>query len=364
MNRRILVGITSIIIVIILLGTVYFKQQDVEPIKIGGILILTGSGSSWGLNSHRGADLAIEEINSEGGVNGRQLEIVYENNIGDDPRVAVSVFYKLFREGIDIMIGPNWSESGLALAPLACDKKVLMISPSLGVAGFNEECDYVFNLWPHDSLLSVELGKRIYDDGYRTIAILGSQQAWEQEQSYAVKSGFENSGGEVISFQLPSKNEVNFSQEIQNIIMVNPEAIVITAFIHQAEIAKKIVEARVTLPIYLALLDVNTVTTAEGSLEEAISITSFTPNQEFIGSFVNKYGVPPDIGSDTSYDAIKLIAKAIEETGSTDPTILKDYINQLDYYEGVSGNLVFDGKGGVTKVYKMLTVKNDVIIAK
>lgn len=111
-----MIGVTTVVIIaIILLNVLYFKPKTVEPIRIGGILMLTGVGSNWGLNSQRGVDHAIEEINNEGGIDGRLLEIVYEDNQGDDPRVAVSAFYELFREDINIILGPNWSPSGLAL---------------------------------------------------------------------------------------------------------------------------------------------------------------------------------------------------------------------------------------------------------
>ena len=363
MTKKILIGVAAVVIIaVILLNVLYFKPKTSEPIRIGGILMLTGAGSTWGLNSQRGADLAIEEINNEGGINGRQLEIIYEDNQGDDARVAVSAFYGLLRDDIKIILGTNWSPSGIALAPLACEEEVLMISPSLGVAEFNEECDYLFNLWPHDFLLSKELGSLVYDDGYRKIAILGSQQAWEQEQAYAVKAGFENAGGEVVSFQLPSQHEEEFSDEVQNIKEANPEAVVLTLSTDPVGLAaKKLYEAGVNVQFYAILLDSGALRDAEGALEGTIAVTSFTPNQEFTDLFISKFGERPDIGFDTSYDAIKLIAESIEETGSTDPNVLKDYINSLDEYEGVSGTLKFDGKGGVIKPFKFIVVEGDMI---
>lgn len=364
MNRKILIGIIAVVIItIVLLNVLYLKPKTSEPIRIGGILMLTGAGSSQGLNSQRGADLAIEKINSEGGINGRQLETSYKDNQGDNARVAVTVFYEFLREDIKIILGPNWTPSGLVLAPLACEKQVLMISPSLGVAGFNGECNYLFNLWPHDNLLSEELGKQIYDEGYRKIAILGSQQAWEQEQAYAVKTGFENSGGEVVSFQLPSQDEQEFSTETENIREADPEAVVLTLSTDPVGLAaKKLYETDVNVQYYAILLDDGSIQDAEGALEGSIAVTSFTPNQEFIDAFVNKYGEQPEFGADTSYDAIMLIAQAIEETDSTDPTVLKDYINALDGYEGASGTLVFDGNGGVTKPFKFVAVEGNVVV--
>lgn len=358
-RKRIGIVIAVITVIIIALFRVfYLTSKTHKPIKIGAIFMLSGTGSNWGLNSQRGVDLAIEQINSEGGINNRKLEIVYEDNQGDDARVAVSAFFRLFKNNIKIILGPNWSPSGLALAPLACDKQVLMISPTLGMAGFNEECDYLFNVWPHDSLLSEELAKLVYHEGYRKIAILGSQQTWEQEQAFIIKEMFENLGGEVVSFHLPSKEEREFSNEVRNIKQIGPEAVVLTLGTASSGLAaKNLYKAGVRVPFYAVLITDQSIQDAEGGLEGTVVITSFTPNQEFTDLFVSKYGEQPDIGSDTSYDAIKLIAQAIEETGSTDPTVVKDYINSLEKYEGVSGSLIFDGKGGVTKPFRFTVVK-------
>jgi len=149
MNKKTLIGVILLIAVIVV-GYFSLRKDALskEPIKIGGILVLTEEGSDWGLNSQRGADLALEDINNGGGINGRKLEMVCKDSKGDDPRTAVSAFFKLLRNRVRIILGPNCSPSGLALAPLARQKQVLMISPTLGVAGFNEESDYTFYMAP------------------------------------------------------------------------------------------------------------------------------------------------------------------------------------------------------------------------
>ena len=130
-----------------------------ETIKIGGILILTGTGSQTGTMELKGADLAIEEINSEGGINGKKLEIIYEDNSDDEPKTAVTALQKLLAQDIKIILGTTWTPSAKAVSPIACKEGALMISASVGVADFNEACDYLFNLWPHDDVLSRKIGQ-------------------------------------------------------------------------------------------------------------------------------------------------------------------------------------------------------------
>jgi len=327
------------------------------PIKIGAILMLTGVGANVGSNSQKGVELAVEEINVKGGVLGRPLTIVYEDN-GDDATGAITALRKLTSQDIDFILGPNWSPSGLATAPIACEEGTVMISPSLGVAGFNEACDYLFNVWPHDAGLSETLGHDLVNREFKRIAILGSLQVWEHEQALAVKKGVEGAGGQVVSFILAKEDEKDYRSEVAKIKESKPDAVVFTDFSYESLAAKRMKEQGVDVPFFSVLLDEDRIKNAEGAFEGTIVITSFTPTKNFVDQFAAKYHAQPDMGADTSYDAIKLIAEAIEKTQSTDPKSVKDYLNKLTTVTGASGTFTFDGKGGVTKKTRFMVVKD------
>ena len=144
------------------------------PIGIGAVMILSGEGATWGEASRNGMALAIEDINKSGGVLGRPFKGIYEDD-QSDPKAAVSAFNKLVdSDGAKFIIGPNWSNTGLAVRDLAAQAKVVMVSPSLGVADFNEGIDYVFNTWPHDKILSPQLAYYVYGKGHRHVALFGA----------------------------------------------------------------------------------------------------------------------------------------------------------------------------------------------
>lgn len=368
-KRNNIMKIAAVIISLILLygcatGEAYKQGADIEePIKIGAILILTGTGSNWGQNARGGADLAIDELNEKGGVIGRQIEIEYENNPNDDPSTAVTALNSLIARDVAIVVGTTWSTSGLAVAPVACDNKVLMISPSLGIADFNERCDYLLNLWPHDETLSTELGRHIAKFGHKRLAILGSQTVWEDAQARAVRRGFEESGAKIVAFELPPGDSQDFKTEILRIKQARPDAVYIqTTF--QADAARQLRQMGVDAPLFSSLTDVERIEGAQGALEGAVIMSSLTPSEGFTKKYTAEYGMDPDIGSDTAYDAVMLIAKTIEDTGSTDPTTLKDRLKELQAYSGESGELTFDGRGGVRKPYKVLVVKGNKTVEK
>jgi len=287
---------------------------------------------------------------------------LYEDNQGDNPAQAVTALHKLLSQDINIILGPNWSPSGLAVAPIACQNQVLMISPSLGIADFNEQCEYLFNTWPHDASLSTQLGEHIFNQGVRNLAILSSHQVWEETQAQAVKQAFEAAGGIVTAFELTQGDETDFRTSLLKIKETKPEAIVVQ-FTYEHLIAKQMKELGMNLPIFAPLIDQERISGAQGALEGAVSFTSFTPTQEFSEKYANAFSKQPDIGATGAYDAVMLLAKTMQVTQSTDPTILKNYLNELKEWNGASGRLVFDGKGGVTHEPEQMIVKSGTLIA-
>src|SRR3989344_1529099 len=232
-QQKTYVWAAGIIIIVALVWIGNNKQSEQGSIKIGTIYNLSGVGVNTGQNSRQGTDMAIEEINSRGGVLGKKLEAVHEDNVGDDTKSALAAINKFEQSGIAFVIGTNWTPSGLTIAPVACSKNMVVISPTLGVAEFNETCDSLFNLWPHDDLLSKKLGSMIVEQGHKQVAILGSLQEWERTQAEAVRMGVENMGGTVVSYQLPQADQSDFRSEALKIKSSNPEAVVMTNYAYE-----------------------------------------------------------------------------------------------------------------------------------
>lgn len=334
------------------------------PIRIGAILILSGEGSSWGLAEKYGIEMAIDKINSEGGINGRRLAVDYQDD-QSDPKLAVSSFRNLVdAKGIRIIIGTTWSHVGLPLVEMADENKVLVISPSLGVKEFNEGSEFLFNTWPHDYILSRNLADYIHAKGHRKVVVIGAEQVWVKDQTRNFMERFRELGGEIVLAIEPDTLNKNVYPEALRIKTAVDEggvdAIVSTTdgTLVGVHVAKRVRELGVSLPMYSITIDANVIEIAQGSYEGMEFLTFLTPSEEFKAAYEEKTGIPIDIGADSSYDAVMLIAKAIRETNSTDTNILQEYLNGVKEYKGVSGNLVADGKGGFIKPYSIKRVVN------
>ncbi len=353
MNKKIIWVAIVITIVGLVIWTVAKKPaadtSDTGPIKIGAVLMLTGTGANYGEHSLNGATMAMEEINANGGVLGRKLDIVPEDNLGDNPAAAISAFNKLKSQGIDLMIGPNWSPSAIALAPIVCDKKVVMISVSEGGTAFSQKCDYTFNTYPAEARLSEALGKYVASKGYKNVAMIGSQQSWETEQFNAVKKGLEEGGAKLTIAEVTSGTETDFRTILVKMQKAKVDALILTNYTNEDITARQARDLGFKPQIYAVLLDDATVKDAEGSLEGAIGMSYFSPSKEFADKYMKEFGKTPDVSADSSYDAVNLIAEAIKSTGKTDSESVKEYLVNQKTFNGASGTGTFDEYGQVVR---------------
>jgi branched-chain amino acid transport system substrate-binding protein len=352
-----------ILILFLLLSFTPFAsgEDSNDTISIGSILILTGEGSSWGTASRNGIDMAVEHINSRGGILGKSIT-VYHQDDQSDPKKALSAFRQLVNyQKVNIIIGPNWSNIGLAVQNLADKNEILMISPSLGVATFNESSKFLFNTKPHDYILSRSLADYVFDKGHRKIALVGAIDVWVEEQTKTFKEQFEKRGGEILLLEepLPSSTDVKaIALKIKNKKNIDAFVSTTNGVILGSLVAKALKEMNVSLPMYSVVLDQSAIDASQGGFEELEFMTSLTPSAEFQKEYEERYTTHIDIGADGAYDAVMLIAKAIKETNSLDTKVLAEYLSGIKEYKGVSGTLISDGKGGFEKDSVIMKVTN------
>lgn len=361
-TSKIIIGLIIVLVLIIVGGWfILSKNQNSNTIKIGSIGILTGQGASWGVAAKNGMQMAIDDINAAGGINGKKLQGFYEDDQGDAQK-SISAFQKLTDvDGISFIIGTTWSSTGIPLVKLANDKKVLMVSPSLGKPEFNEGSKYLFNTWPHDVILSANLADYVYQKGHRNVALIGAEELWVKDQTNAFKKRFEQLGGRVEVLVEPNPSDKDINTEALKIKNdKNIDAIISTTdgVLVGSLVAKRVKELGVFLPIYSITIDADAIKAADGAYEGMEYLTFLTPALDFKQKYEKRFGQATDIGADSAYDAVMLVANAMKETKSSDATVLANYLAGIREYKGVSGNLKSDSKRGFIKEYSVEKVVN------
>lgn len=323
-----------------------------ETIKLGGIGPLSGSTAQYGNAVREGVDLFIEEINAAGGVNGQQVEILWEDSKGDALE-ATNAFNKLVdNDGVVGIIGPVLSGESLAVAPLASDAGIPMISPSATSYEVTTDRPSVFRSCFLDPFQAQAMANYANDQGMKKVAVI-----YDNSDDYSVglanefKAQAEKNGQEVVAFEAATAKDVDFRSQLTNIVTAGPEALFV-AFYYEP--AAMILNQSVEVGLDCKFLGADGI----GGVEDLVSDTALLSKtyycahfandaddenvKTFIESYKAKYGEEPKMAfSATGYDAVKILVNAIAEAGSTDSAAVVEKIKDTDL-DCVTGHITFD----------------------
>lgn len=329
-----------------------------ESIMVGVATCLSGGCAEWGAATRNGLELAQDEINSAGGITGKRVELQFEDtNEATSAAQAVTAFRKLrASKDIHFFIGPSWTPAGLALAPIVGKMSdVVMISPSLGIAEFNEAAPNLFNTMMHSETGTRSLARLAREQGWRRAGIFSSQQPWESLQGKVFRDEFTRLGGEVSALIEPEPNIKDLRTESLKIIGSKPDGIFLANMNQEGIAARQLRGLGFKGPFYAALLDQTRIDEAGGALEGAISAQSPAAQAGFVSKYTARFGMKPTASADTAYDALIALGKSIEVARGTDPLPVRDALLHVQF-QGASGLVKFDEKGGVVREPTLVSV--------
>ncbi|MDR3283584.1 MAG: ABC transporter substrate-binding protein, partial [Treponema sp.] len=202
------------------------KKTD-EVIKIGGVFPLSGGVAVYGVDCRNGVELAIKEINAAGGVNGKQLQLIAEDDEGS-PDKTVNAYTKLTtRDGVKIIIGSLTSGATLAITERAQSQQVLLVAPAATNAAITDAGNFVFRACFIDPFQGTVGGKFAAETlGTKRAAVL-----YDIGNDYSVglyenfKTAFESTGGQVAAIESYTTGEKDFNAQITKIKATNPDVV-------------------------------------------------------------------------------------------------------------------------------------------
>lgn len=346
-------------------------QNRGNVITIGAILPLTGDLASFSEPLKRGMNLAIEEINSKGGINGLKLQVIFEDDRGE-PRTAISAYQKLVNiDNVPMIIGGMFSASTLAMAPLAQRDQIVLLSPTSSAIEITDAGDFIFRIYPSDIYDGIFLAKFAYDNlNARRIAIVYEQVASVVAIANKFRSEFESFGGEIVVFDGYNSDLSDFSSIIRRVSNANPDVVFIPG--NLTPMANLLIQAK-QLGFQGQFLTISTFydgrilelarEAAEGVLFSSpmFDLTSDTPEMaNFIALYRERYNTDPSILVGYGYDVVRIAALALQN--GTTPQEIRNSLRQIEDFPGVTGNTTFDCNGDVSKELKIMTVKNGTFV--
>ncbi len=360
-TTKLIVGVI-IAVVVVVAGYSVIKgpsaPEETGPIQIGFIGPLTGDAVTYGEPVSNAIKLAVDEVNKSGGVNGRMIEVIYEDGkcSGKD---AVNAAQKLVNvDKVKIIISLCSGET-LSILPITEPADVLVLSPLASSPDLTGAGDFFFRNNPSDADGGKVLAELI-SKKYKRVAIISEQTDYAQALSRVFVKSFESLGGEVVANENFAPETSDFRSMLTKIKEENPEIILINP---QTEIAggtivKQIKELGITVPLYgtIAMAGSKALeiagTNAEGML--LVDAPGLSPNNpkavKFLENYKAKYGEPTlEFYLGAAYDDIFILAQSISKVG-TDTEKLRDYLNEMINYNGVIGTYEFDKNGDLAGI--------------
>lgn len=365
--------IIGVIIAIIVIGGIWYgvtKKTTITekgPIKIGYVGALTGNLSSYGIYIKNGIDLALEEINQAGGINGRKLEIIYEDTKSDTSEAVKSASKLINIDKVPIIIGSESSNAVLAIAPLAEQAKVILFTPIASAADITKAGDFVFRNRESGALHGEKMAEFAFNKlNIKNAAVISvnSDNGLSYQSGFVEK--FEELGGKIVKVDNYQKGETDFRTILTKVKELNPQAIYIPGYAgDMAEIIKEAVELKIKTQ-FLASTGIEAkefFQIIKPPLGDNIIYTypAFNPDDPAIADYQNKfqkkYGFKSEALTANSYDALKILALALKICGEK-TTCIRDELYKIKDYPGVGGMTTFDKNGDVIKPIIFKTIKN------
>jgi branched-chain amino acid transport system substrate-binding protein len=329
-------------------------SKDGDTIKIGVNLELSGAVASYGTSELSGIELAVEEINAEGGIDGKEIELVKVDN-KSDPAEATSAAIRLTtQDKVVAIIGAATSGATVAQAQIANDNETPLITPS-GTSptvtvredgGVNEFVFRTSFIDPFQGTVAANFAAN--DLNVKNAAILSDNSSdYSKGLAASFKKDFEAAGGKVISEESYVAKDSDFRSTLTRIKAANPEFILIPGYYEEVGlIVKQAREMGITAPLMGAdgwdsptLLKLagaealnNTFTTNHYSSEDPDGII-----QNFNKKFNDKYSKSPDAFNALGYDTVYLLADAIKRAGGPDSVKIKEALAETKELELVTG---------------------------
>ncbi|MBI2655337.1 ABC transporter substrate-binding protein [Candidatus Woesearchaeota archaeon] len=341
--------------------------------KIGVMYPLTGDGAAYGLPIQRTTKIAIDEINAQGGVNGRKLEVIYEDS-KCNPKDGNAAAQKLVNlDKVKVIIGGVCSGETLGAAPITEAAKVVLISPSATNPDITNAGDFVFRLAPSDAFAGVVASNYAFNDlKAKKAAVISETTDYAQGLRKVFKENFAKLGGEIVADETFNPEDTDFRTQVTKAKASNPDVIYLVPQTVPKGIllVKQVKEAGVTKQLLTpeVLLGRNTIAENAADLEGLIGVEQkFDDKAPKAAAVLGKYKqqaneeAPFPFYMSAAYDAVYLVSDAIAKNGY-DGEKIRDYLYAVDGYEGAGGKVTIDGKGDVVMDFSVKQVKSGELV--
>lgn len=354
----------------VLLAFLVGCKQRGDEIVIGEFGSLTGGTATFGTSSHEGLMLALDEINANGGLLGKKVRVITEDN-QSKPEESVTAVLKLIKQDqVSAIVGEVASSRTLAAAPTCQSNRIPLLSPASTNPKVTQVGDYVFRACFIDPFQGATMAKFAVERlKAKRIAILTDMK---NDYSVGLTDFFRDTarrlGAEIVAEESYSEGDIEFKAQLTAIKATNPDALYVPGYYTEcALIARQARELGLNVPL-LGGDGWDSPKTIEigGKAVEGVYITNHYSADDdrpvvkkFIADYKAKYGgKTPDAMAVLGYDAMKLMADAIRRAGSTDGAKIRDALAATRDFPAVSGDISIDADRNARKAIVVVQIRD------
>lgn len=342
--------------------------DNTGPIKVGYYGDLSGRTSSFGQSTKNGVELAADEINTAGGINGRQVQIVVEDDQGEPNKAATVVTKLINQDKVHALLGEVASSNSLAAAPKAQEAHVPMISPSSTNPAVTQVGNYIFRVCFIDPFQGEVMAKFASNNlkATRAAILYDFNSDYSRGLQEFFKVSFMKLGGEIVTEQSYTQGDRDFSGQLTAIRSANPDIIYVPGYYGEVGvIANQTKQLGIKAPLLGGdgwdapqLWELGGEALNGSYISNHYSVDDPSPAiQKFVTDYKGRYNAVPDALAALGYDAMNVLADAIKRAG-TDSAKLRDAIAQTSNFPGVTGAISIDSERNAVKPAVGLKLQN------
>jgi branched-chain amino acid transport system substrate-binding protein len=328
------------------------EDSSADSWRIGLEAPLSGDLQTLGEGMLNGAELAADQINADGGLDGKDIQIVPIDD-GGDPKIGVPAAKKAIDEGLDGVVGPYNSSVGIETLPIYEDAGLVPIR----LTSDNDTAGFGFTLQPMSSQIAPTTSGALTDwIGASTVAIAyDPTQNYTDEVAHAVKAQLESAGVEVTAFEQVQPGAKSYSGVVEKLAAGNPDAIYAAVYSPEGALIAEATPTKKADPVCLldyASYDTGYVENAGKADAGNCFVVGVPAPQDFrdSGTYVSEYqdrfGEAPGTWSPYTYDSLNILAYAVEQAGGFDADQLTTALNDMRGQRGWTGSVTLKPGSG------------------
>jgi len=341
-----------------------------ESIKIGFVGTMVGGFSNASINGRNGVQLAVEEINRQGGIHGYPVELLVKDD-RFDPEVALEVDRELYRAGVVAVIGHMTSNLSVHVLPEINRMKLLMVSPTSSSNQLSGKDDYMIQIYPPNKAASSLLAENLMKIRHRSIAVAYDLRnpAYSEDWLEGFTQDYVSRGGQIAAaYPFASGLSFRFYQVAKELLASQAEAILIIANSKDtAMLSQQIRKLGSKLPLYAsdwALAD--EIFQYGGPAVEGLIVPTLFFNEKageryarFKQEYQQRFGTEPSVAAVLGYESAQLIFEGLAKTKRYTSESLRETILAIKEFQGLQEAYVIDPFGDAVRSYDLVMIQDN-----